>query len=179
MTNLLPRNATKYEIGLDAEEDRVLSIPVPLRDLWNPAACPVEFLPFLAWGLGVDLWDSNWPEGRKRRMCASIIGMKRLKGTLEGTRQYLSFVDAEIVETVLPPQRIFALPYDPARRAAFQALFAQLRLYPYRLTEPADGPKLFLRSSASVFQYWFANYAFAMDSSAIQRYGVRAAIWDN
>jgi phage tail-like protein len=187
--NLLPPNATKYEIGLDAEEDRVLNIPVPLRELWNPQTCPPAFLPYLAWGLGVDLWYSDWTDARKRQIIANIVAMKRLKGTLAGLKAYLAYVDAEIVESVLPPQRIYALPYSAAQRQAFRNLFKQLRLYPYRTASPVDGPKIFAGGSGvnSGVSYAMSRsaggnksaYCYAMPSTAINRYGTRAAIWDN
>ncbi|MCD9122183.1 phage tail protein I, partial [Cupriavidus sp. UGS-1] len=29
--------------------EAIAGVPVPLRDLWNPATCPPALLPFLAW----------------------------------------------------------------------------------------------------------------------------------
>ncbi|MCD9124037.1 phage tail protein I, partial [Cupriavidus sp. UGS-1] len=50
MTSLLPPNATPLERNLaTVGAEAIAGVPVPLRDLWNPATCPPALLPFLAW----------------------------------------------------------------------------------------------------------------------------------
>jgi hypothetical protein len=168
--HLLPPNATRFEVALDRCEDGTLNIPVPLRDLWRPETCPAHLLPFLAWGLSVDLWEEDWPEGRKRRICAEALKLHRLKGTLDGVKRLLAYIDARVVEAVLPPQRIFARAPDPQRQARFRARFAQLRIYPFRSREQADRNAIYTGS--------FIGRP-AVISTARKRYGKRAIIWDN
>ncbi len=171
MPSLLPLNASKFEIGADLVEDSLLAIPAPIADLWHPDRSPTALLPYLAWGLGVDLWEDDWPEGRKRRMCWDGIRLKRLKGTFEGVKRYLSYIDAEIVDAVLPPQGVFARSPAPARRERFRERFAQLRIYPFRIREQADARGFYAGRS-------FIGSGVASTSTAWKRYGKRAVIWD-
>ena len=79
MTDLLPPNRSTLERRIAASHP--LDLPVPLRTLWNPATCPVEFLPFLAWAFSVDQWHETWPESVKRRVIANSAELHRIKGT--------------------------------------------------------------------------------------------------
>ncbi|RUR46204.1 phage tail protein I [Vreelandella populi] len=79
MTDLMPPNRTALERRVAASHP--LDLPVPLRTLWNPATCPVEFLPFLAWAFSVDQWHETWPESVKRRVIANSAELHRIKGT--------------------------------------------------------------------------------------------------
>ncbi len=171
MPSLLPLNASKFEIGADQVEERLLAIPAPITDLWHPDRCPAALLPYLAWGLGVDLWEDDWPEGRKRRMCWDAIALKRLKGTFNGVQRYLAYIDAEIVDAVLPPQGVFARQPDPERQRRFRERFAQLRIYPFRIREQADARGFYAGRS-------YIGSGTASVSTAWKRYGKRAVIWD-
>lgn len=170
--HLLPLNASKFEAAADLTEARILDIPAPLADLWHPDRCPAPLLPYLAWALSVDLWEDGWSEGRKRRMCWDAIALKRLKGTFEGVKRYLAYIDAEVVDAVLPPQAIFARPPDPQRNARFRERFAQLRIYPFRARERADARGFYVGSG-------FIGSGVATVSTARKRYGKRAVIWDH
>ncbi len=59
---LLPVGSSPLEVAAAAACAKLENVPVPLRELWDPLACPLEFLPYLAWALSVDRWDENWPE---------------------------------------------------------------------------------------------------------------------
>jgi phage tail P2-like protein len=96
MTSLLPPNATALERGLEAAASRAAAIPVALRDLWNPATCPVDLLPWLAWSLSIDIWDPAWPEPFKRARVAQAIEIQRLKGTLASVRAIVSLFGGSI-----------------------------------------------------------------------------------
>lgn len=77
--DLLPPNRSAFESRVAASHP--LDHPVELRTLWNPATCPVEFLPFLAWAFSVDQWHEHWPERIKRRVIANSAQLHRIKGT--------------------------------------------------------------------------------------------------
>ncbi len=79
--SLLPPHSTPLEHALAATTSRIDTIPVPVRNLWNPDLLHVDFLPFLAWALSVDAWDSNWSEARKRDVIKAAIAVHRVKGT--------------------------------------------------------------------------------------------------
>lgn len=98
--SLLPPNATPQERAIEAATARIGDIGAPLRALKNPAACPVELLPWLAWELSVDTWRPEWPEHIKRSRLASAIAIQRYKGTVQSVRDVVeSFGGAvEMVE---------------------------------------------------------------------------------
>ncbi|MGO2147504.1 phage tail protein I [Halomonas sp.] len=79
MIDLLPPNRTALESRLAASHP--LALPVPLRTLWNPATCPVQHLPFLAWAFSVEQWHETWPESVKRRVISNSAELHRIKGT--------------------------------------------------------------------------------------------------
>lgn len=81
MTSLLPTNATPQERALDAAVARIADTTVPIRTLWDPDTCPEALLPWLAWALSVDVWDSDWPDEVKRQVIRVSVGMHRHKGT--------------------------------------------------------------------------------------------------
>lgn len=97
---LLPPVATKLQRDLEAVSVRADEIRIPARDLFNPATCPVALLPWLAWALSVDTWDSSWSETQKRAICAGAIETHRRKGTVGAIKRALSDLGfgVEIVE---------------------------------------------------------------------------------
>lgn len=87
MSNLLPPNATTLERNLAAAAAAIEGVPVPLRDLWNPDACPVAWLPFLAVAFSVDRWDPSWTEKTKRGVIKSAYFVHKKKGTIGALRR--------------------------------------------------------------------------------------------
>ena len=92
---LLPPNASPLEVALeqamahDGDEREVV-----IDTLWRPRVCPVEVLPFLAWGLGVKRWDPDWPETTRRQVVANAIEAHRRRGTLGAVRRALADIGA-------------------------------------------------------------------------------------
>lgn len=81
----LPSNSTRLERALDhAMSD---APEIPLRMLYNPATCPVELLPWLAWAWSVDRWDDTWPTAVKREVVASSFALHARKGTVGALRR--------------------------------------------------------------------------------------------
>jgi phage tail P2-like protein len=92
--SLLPPNVTALETAAEATAAaRLAAVPVPIKDTWNPATCPAILLPWLAWGLSIDLWDSTWNEATKRAAIASAIEDQRRKGTPASLRAVLDRFD--------------------------------------------------------------------------------------
>lgn len=83
--SLLPQNATPFELAVEdviATRLSALADSVPtIRTLWNPWTCPLSFLPWLAWTLSVDEWESDWSEQVKRQTVAGAMEIHRHKGT--------------------------------------------------------------------------------------------------
>ena len=62
MNSLLPPGSTPLERRLAQTCSGISDLQVPLRDLWNPATCPVSFLPYLA---RRSLWIAGTRAGQK------------------------------------------------------------------------------------------------------------------
>ncbi|MPT48045.1 MAG: phage tail protein I [Sphingobium sp.] len=86
MTTLSPPNATALDKALEAATARLLDIDTHLRAIWSPTDCPASHLPWLAWALSLDGWDSNWPATLKRERIRRAIAIARRKGTAESVR---------------------------------------------------------------------------------------------
>lgn len=78
--DLLPSNATDQERALSAAIDR--SLPVIVKQVWNPDDCPVSILPWLAWAFSVDTWNNAWTTAQKRAVIRSSVAVHEVKGTI-------------------------------------------------------------------------------------------------
>ena len=94
MTDLLPANATPVERAVDGASARLDEIDVPLQDLWSADRCPLALLPWLAWAVGVETWDPDWPEAVKRQVVREAFRVHREKGTPAAVRRVLRQVGA-------------------------------------------------------------------------------------
>ena len=94
--SLLPNNSTAQERALELACSRISNVDVPIKHLWDPMRCPVELLPWLAWSLSLDEWDSSWPESIKRQTIADSIPVHQIKGTVGAIRKALAGLNAEI-----------------------------------------------------------------------------------
>jgi phage tail P2-like protein len=89
VVSLLPINATPQERALSAAGARAAMLPVPVRDMWSPDTCPVAHLPWLAWAMSVDEWDSAWSEVQKREAIKASFFVHQRKGTVGAVRAAL------------------------------------------------------------------------------------------
>ena len=85
--SLLPINASDLERQAAHALTQIQRVPIPLRQLWNPDTCPTELLPYLAWSLSVDRWDSKWTEAAKRTAIRSSHYIHSRKGTIGALRR--------------------------------------------------------------------------------------------
>lgn len=90
MINLLPPNASTLERAIAATGAGIDTLPVAVRDVWNPATCPAALLPWLAWALAVDEWDETWSEAAKRTVIADAIQVHRHRGTVWSLKKSLA-----------------------------------------------------------------------------------------
>lgn len=86
--SLLPPNATDEERAIEDAMRANIDL-ASVGDLWNPATCPAEILPFLAWGLAISRWDPTWTEAEKRAAVADAIPFHQRKGTRAIVREVL------------------------------------------------------------------------------------------
>lgn len=89
MNSLLPTGSTQLERNLAETCAGISDLNVPLRDLWNPAKCPVKFLPYLAWAFSVDRWDESWSEKTKRQVVKDAFFVHKRKGTVAAIRRVI------------------------------------------------------------------------------------------
>jgi len=94
--SLLPPNSTQLERALVNISERLTTVPVPIRDVWNPATCPVNLLPWLAWAMGIETWKSYWPENVKREVIKNAVQIKRRKGTVQSVRDTANAFGASV-----------------------------------------------------------------------------------
>lgn len=98
MSQLLPPNATSLEKAIEMLIGaRVGAIDTPLRDLWSPADCPEELLPWLAWALSIDSWDASWPIHVRRARIAAAIAVQRRKGTTRSIQDVVRSFGGNVV----------------------------------------------------------------------------------
>nr|WP_240456206.1 phage tail protein I [Sphingomonas pseudosanguinis] len=105
---MLPPNATALERALEAGVSRISDVATPIDTLVDPARIDAKWLPWLAWGLSVDAWDSAWSEAVKRRAVAESIALHRIKGTRASVDMVLSRIDdlSKVVEWHEEPDRL-------------------------------------------------------------------------
>ena len=77
--SVLPSHSTKMERALETAGLYVGSFAVD-PEHWDPDTCPEAMLPWLAWALSVDVFDSRWPVETRRNMIRSSIEVHRLHG---------------------------------------------------------------------------------------------------
>ena len=108
--------------------------PLPadlIRSMWNPAACPLDLLPYMAAGLGLELWDAAWPEARQREVVADVWRLKRNKTKLKGIAGYLGLAGAGLVSAHRPRDAAWLVrTMTEAERAAQMAAMPQIRIHP-------------------------------------------------
>ncbi|WP_315768368.1 MULTISPECIES: phage tail protein I [unclassified Bradyrhizobium] len=130
MDHILSPNATEYERTLASQVERLLQIDIPIRQLWNPWTCPENLLPYLAWALSVDLWDSEWPLTKRRSVVANAIKHHQIKGTLKAIETYVDLVDSKVLKATTPPAKVFSGPsLNKEQREAWLAKLPQVRIY--------------------------------------------------
>ncbi|WP_312730826.1 phage tail protein I [Atlantibacter hermannii] len=87
MNSLLPPGSSALERRLAEACGDISTVPVPLRELWNPDTCPENLLPWLAWSFSVDRWDEAWPVAVKRQVVRDAYFIHRQKGTIAAVRR--------------------------------------------------------------------------------------------
>ena len=84
---ILPPNGTPLERAAAEALAEIQRVPVPLRQLWDPATCPAHLLPYLAWAFSVDRWDTTWTDATKRGVISAAFYVHQRKGTISALRR--------------------------------------------------------------------------------------------
>ena len=133
-SELIYRSASGLEKALaDVEGYRITSTYAELvRDQWDPYAISYRNLPYLAWAVGVNLWEEDWTEEFKRYWVANQWTYKSQRGSLLGISNFVAAVGGEVQHAIVPPALFYPEPhYSDEERASYVARFPQIRLYPY------------------------------------------------
>ncbi|EPB7052670.1 phage tail protein I [Pseudomonas aeruginosa] len=91
-SRLLPPNRSSLERSLG--DVLPAELPVPLRELHDPARCEAALLPYLAWTRSVDRWGPDWSDEAKRNAVATSFVLHQRKGTLTALRQVVEPIGA-------------------------------------------------------------------------------------
>jgi phage tail P2-like protein len=132
--DLLYRQATGLEKALATVDGYrlIATYAEIIRDQWDPYAIRYMNLPYLAWAMGVNLWEEDWDETFRRWWVANQWELKSQRGSLLGTKRFVEAVGGKVVKAIVPPSKFFpTTSYTDADRAAYVARFPQLRLYPF------------------------------------------------
>lgn len=152
---LLPDNRRAFEEAADLTGARIAELPVALRDLVKPYEVPPAHLPWLAWGLSVDLWDKDWPEEKKRSRTARSLPFHAIKGTQTAITEALSVMGAEARRFIVPPSKTFlSKAFTEEERTAYLDRFAQLRIYPFVQRGVTGRFGLFLGQNRGAGEAW-------------------------
>jgi phage tail P2-like protein len=108
----LYRAATGFEKALaDVDAERIMNIHAELVTAqWDPYAISYQNLPYLAWAMGVNLWEDIWAEGSKRDWVARQWQFKAVRGAPTAYRMALGMSGYELTDMVRPPQGTYAAP---------------------------------------------------------------------
>ena len=108
----LYRSATGFEKALaDTDAERLMNIHAELITAqWDPYAISYQNLPYLAWAMGVNLWEDIWDEGTQRDWTARQWQFKAIRGAPAAFRMALALSGYEVTDMVRPPQGTYAAP---------------------------------------------------------------------
>lgn len=94
--DLLPVNASQQERALALSMARLDALPLLIDTLWNSETCPEALLPWLAWSLSVDAWETNWPASQKREAIRHSVLQHLKKGTCGAVKQVLTLLGGRL-----------------------------------------------------------------------------------
>lgn len=95
--SLLPPSASAQERNIESTTATQEALPAEIvGHLWDPDNCPENLLPWLAWALSVDHWDSTWTENSKRQAIKDSIFVHRKKGTRGAIDRALNALDLRV-----------------------------------------------------------------------------------
>jgi hypothetical protein len=175
---LLPPNHTPFEEALDLTGARIDELAVEIPKLVRPWGIPSSHLPWLAWGLSVDLWEQDWSEEKHRALAAKSLPMHARKGTQASIAEHIRIMGADPRRFIVPPARTFLMePLTEEERQAFLARFPQLRVYPF----VARGTYRFAHFTSAAFgrARAFLDASCIKDVGAWSRYVRTAKLWDH
>lgn len=175
---LLPPNKSPFELAQSMTSAARRALPAYLiKALWNPQTCPLDLLPYLAWSLGLEVWDDSWSELKKRSVVANIWKLKRNKTRLKGIRGYLQLFGCDVIKAVRPKDKSWLIrSQTPEQRTAMMAQMPRIRIFPQANPVPAPYAKSFY--SGPDFRSFERPFKFLYKSDAALLWAERAVYID-
>ncbi len=121
----------------DTMQNRIANQIGNIARLFDPAATPSDFLPWLASWLDLTL-DQHWPEAKRRQLLQEAHRLYRLRGTPEGLRRHIQIYTGrapQILEHFKLRRWLFL---DHARLGDQSALWGQAIVRRLQLDEQAE-----------------------------------------
>lgn len=135
----LYQSSTGLEKALaDSEAERLIRIYAEaIVDVWDPYRISLRNLPYLAWAMGVNMWQDEWRELTKRTWVARQWTFKSLRGTADGTRMAVDYIGRDVspwgyhcTKFTVPPQKVYSGPtMTREEREAWLELMPQVRIW--------------------------------------------------
>jgi phage tail P2-like protein len=174
---ILPRNRTAWETAVEGASAARFPLPTELiTSVWNPETCPADLLPYLAWGLSVDLWSDEWPETKKREACRKALRLHRLKTTPAGIKAHVEMAGAEVLRVIRPPAReSLRGAMTQTDRLAWLDGLPQVRIYPFFHRAIAKSRHFY--TGPGVRHQWHGQ-GFNRSTRGFAIYGRRATFYD-
>jgi phage tail P2-like protein len=132
-------SATGLEKAMaDVDAERLIRIYAEaIIDVWDPYKIAARNLPYLAWAMGVNLWEDDWRELTKRTWTARQWEFKSKRGTAAGLRMAVDYIGRDVspfgyqvTKLTTPPQRVYSGPsLTREEREAWLADMPQLRVW--------------------------------------------------
>ena len=115
---LLYRSASGLEKAMaDVDGERLIGTYAEIiSDQWDPFKISYNNLPYLAYAMGVLIWEDGWSESTQREWTERQFEYKSLRGTQAGIEMALKYAGRDftggydVVQTIRPPQAFFASP---------------------------------------------------------------------
>lgn len=168
----LPSNASPLEQVFASAGQRIQAVPTPIETLSQPSAVKASFLPFVGWGLSVDVWFNDWPEATKRNITARSLPLHQKKGTLYAISEYARYAGGKVQGVERAPMRIFSGPsLTREQREAWLSQLPQVRVFLIREEGRFGVAKAF---GGGKQRGMFAERSFPVPSTALSRLHRRA-----
>ncbi len=155
LPSLLPRNSTAFERAIEQAMARGQDLDAELVSaVLDPARCPESLLAFLAWDLGLSIWDDSWPVEKKRHVLSRAWQLASIKTTAAGIREHVALTGATVKTITRPPARGFLRgAMTEAQRIIWLESLPQVRIYPFFKRDTARPGATFL-SGATGHRFW-------------------------
>ncbi len=128
---LPPGNSGAAELAIEQASARAVLHSDLIRPVNRPDDCPPHLLPWLAWSLSVDSWETLWDEETKREVIRQSVWVHQHKGTIGSIRRALiaaGYGDAEVIERYTPNTHNGMTPRNGSQTYASPDHWAEYRV---------------------------------------------------